>query len=77
MRSFEDSRGERWQAALLEASYGNIALVFSPMRGSEVRQLLMLADTLTDAQDQLAALDDAGLRSMLDEAKPWDGGSLT
>jgi hypothetical protein len=76
MRSFDDIRGERWQAALLEASYGNIALVFSPMHGSEVRQLLMLADTLVDAQAQLAALDEAGLRAMLDDARPWDGGSL-
>ncbi|TAL73033.1 MAG: hypothetical protein EPN56_13440 [Rhodanobacter sp.] len=77
MRSFDDTRGECWQAALLEASYGNIALVFSPMRGSEVRQTLMLAETLTEAQEQLAALDDAGLRRMLDEAQPWDGGNLT
>lgn len=77
MRSFDDARGERWQAALLEASYGNIALVFSPMRGNEVRQLLMPAETLVDAQAQLAALDEAGLRAMLDDARPWDGGSLT
>ena len=77
MRSFDDARGERWQAALLEASYGNIALVFSPLRGNEVRQLLMAAETLLDAQAQLAALDEAGLCAMLDEAHPWDGGSLT
>lgn len=72
MRTFDDPRGDSWQAALLEASYGNIALVFSPLRGDGLRQLVMQAETLPEAEAQLAALDEAGLRALLEEAQPWD-----
>ena len=34
MRSFDDSHGQHWQAALLDGSYGNVMLVFSPMLAS-------------------------------------------
>ena len=33
MRSFDDDRGGHWQAALLEASFGNVMLVFSRIGG--------------------------------------------
>lgn len=72
VRTFDDSQGRGWQAALLEASYGNIALVFSPLRGDGLRQLVMQAETLPEAEAQLAALDTAGLCALLQEAQPWD-----
>lgn len=75
MRTFDDNRGRRWQAALLEASYGNIALVFSPVHGEGLRQLPMAAETLSAAESQLAALDEAGLCVLLEEAQPWDAGA--
>ena len=75
MRTFDDPQGRPWQAALLEASYGSIALVFSPLHGDGLRRLPMPAQTLTEAEAELAALDAAALRSLLDRAQPWDPGS--
>lgn len=72
MRSFKDSQGQPWQAALLDGSYGNILLVFSPLRGGEVRQQVMYAENLAAAEVQLAAMDEDGLRQALAEAAPWD-----
>ena len=72
MRSFDDPQGRHWQAALLEASYGNVMLVLSPLDGTEVVQHLLDADNLADAEVEIAALDDAGLRALLAEALPWD-----
>lgn len=72
MRSFEDTHGEPWQAALLDGSYGNILLVFSPLRGGEVHQQPMYAENLAEAEAQLAALDEEGLRQALAEAELWD-----
>ena len=72
MRSFDDPRGRRWQAALLEASYGTVMLVLSPMDGTDVVQHLLGSDNLVDAEVELAALDDAALGALLAEAKPWD-----
>ena len=74
MRSFDDTQGCTWQAALLEASYGNIALIFSPLRGEGLRQTLMAAQTLPEAEAQLAALDAAGLRALLAQARAWGPG---
>lgn len=72
MRSFDDPHGRHWQAALLEASYGNVMLVLSPMDGTEVVQHLLGSDNLADAEAELAALDDAALAALLAEARPWD-----
>ncbi len=72
MRTFDDSLGARWQAALLDASYGNILLVFSPLHGGEVRKQMMDAENMLEAAAQLAAMDDAGLREMLADADPWE-----
>jgi hypothetical protein len=72
MRTFDDDNGRRWQAALLNASYGNIVLVFSPLAGDDIRQQLLRAENLAEGETQLAALDEAGLRTMLAEADPWD-----
>ena len=72
MRSFYDPHGRHWQAALLEASYGNVMLVLSPMDGTEVVQHLLGSDNLADAEGELAALDDAALAALLAEAQPWD-----
>jgi hypothetical protein len=75
MRTFDDEHGRPWQAALLNASYGNIVLVFSPLAGDDIRQQLLAAENLAEGEAQLTALDDAGLRAMLAEATPWDPSS--
>ena len=71
MRTLHDAQGQRWQAALLEASYGQVLLVFSPAQGSGFRQHLMQAEYLAEAQAQLDAADDATLAQWLAEAAPW------
>lgn len=75
MRTFEDNDGRRWQAALLNASYGNIMLVFSPLVGDGVRQQLLDAENLNQAEANLDAMDDDALRAMLDQAQAWQPGA--
>lgn len=72
MRSFDDPQGKRWQAALLDASYGNILLIFSPLHGEGVRQSPLGAENMAEAMEQLAAFDEGQLCSMLAEADPWE-----
>lgn len=75
MRSFEDDQGRLWQAALLDGSYGNVLLIFSLLRGEDLRKQVMQAENLAQAQDQLAVLDEAGLLEALAAADPWDPAS--
>lgn len=75
MRLFDDSQGQRWQAAPLDASYGHLMLVFDGLDGGGIRQHPMLADTLPQAEAELAALDDDALRTLLRQARPWDYGA--
>lgn len=72
MRDFLDPDGRRWQAAPLYASYGQMLLVFSAMEGGAILHQPMAADTLAQAEDELAQLDDGALRTLLQEAQPWD-----
>ena len=72
MRSFQDQVGGTWQVALLDASYGTILLVFSPLGGAELRQLPSPAQNLAEAMDALNGMDDEALRRALDDASPWD-----
>ena len=72
MRTFMNTDGAEWQAALLDGSYGAVLLVFSSLRGGELRQQSMQAENLAEAEAQLAALDENGLRQALSVAEPWD-----
>lgn len=72
MRSFDDDHGNSWQAALMEASYGNVLLVFSRIGAADVLQTPMFAEHLREAEQQLADTDEAGLRKWLAEASPWE-----
>lgn len=71
MRSFDDNHGGHWQAALLEASYGNVMLIFSRIGGEGVMHRQMDTANLREAEQQLASADEATLRQMLAEATPW------
>lgn len=75
MRHFDDSNGARWQAALLNASYGQIMLIFSPAHGGDSRRQLLAAENLAAAEAHLASLDDAALREMLADADSFDPGA--
>ena len=72
MRTFEDASGQAWQAALLEGSYGQLWLVFSPMGGGELRQCPSPAPGRAEAQATLASCAVAELRAWLEAATPWD-----
>ena len=71
MRTFNDANGASWQTALLHGSYGNIALIFSPLAAGDVRQLSLQSENLAEAEAYLASLDAEGLRQLLAEATPW------
>ena len=47
-------------------------LVFSAMEGGAILHQPMAADTLAQAEDELAQLDDGALRTLLQQAQPWD-----
>ena len=72
MRSFTDPAGQPWQAALLDASYGQILLVFSPLTGVDNRASPLAAGTLAEAMAEFAALDEAGLQHLLAQSSPYD-----
>lgn len=74
MRSFDDNHGGHWQAALLEASYGNVMLIFSRIGGEGVMHRPLDTANLREAEQLLAAADETGLRQWLAEAQPFMGG---
>ena len=72
MRSFDDTSGNPWQVAVLDASYGNMLLVFSHAGDLTVRKTVMAAENLRLAEQQLLGMDEAQLRELLAESVPWD-----
>jgi hypothetical protein len=72
MRSFDDTQGSQWQAAVLDASYGSMLLVFSSAGDSLVRKLAMSAENMRVAEQQLVDMDDSQLRSLLEASVPWE-----
>ena len=71
MRSFDDDQGGHWQAALMEASFGNILLVFSRIGAPGALAKTVEAATFPEAEQLLATADDAWLRTVLASARPW------
>lgn len=71
MRTFDDEQGRPWQAALLEGAYGHVMMVFAPLDGTGIRQLLLGADSRLAAEAELLVLSDENLRARLAESRPW------
>lgn len=71
MRSFDDNQGGHWQAALMEASFGNVLLIFSRIGGEGVLHKMLDTANYSEAEGLLAGADEAMLRSLLAEAKAW------
>ena len=71
MRSFDDEHGGHWQAALLEASFGNVMLVFSRIGAGGVLQTLLDTANFHEAKQWLAGADEDALRDRLAKAEPW------
>ena len=72
VRTFDDKDGTRWQAAVLDASYGVILLVFSPLHGDAIRRSQLQVVNLAEGLDWIAAADEDALRAQLGVADPWD-----
>lgn len=71
MRSFDDAQGGHWQAALMEASFGNVLMVFSRIGADGVLHKPLEAANFHEAEQLLAGADEPRLRALLAEAKPW------
>jgi hypothetical protein len=71
MRTLDDEHGDHWQAALLEASFGNVLLIFSRIGGEGVLHKTLDTANYREAEQWLAGADEAALRGMLDKAEPW------
>lgn len=71
MRSFDDDQGGHWQAALMEASFGNTLLVFSRIGDDGVLKKPLNTASFQAAEKLLADADETELRTMLREAQPW------
>lgn len=71
MRSFDDARGQHWQAALIEASFGNVLMIFSRIGADGVRHVALETANVAEAEAMLAEIDDTRLRELLKQAKPW------
>lgn len=73
MRTFNDAKGDPWQVAVMDGSYGGVALIFGRLGGGDVLQRPLDAEAanLAQAEELVARLDEAGLRTFLDEATAW------
>ena len=71
MRSFDVDQGGHWQAALMEASFGNVIAIFSRIGGEGALRAPINAANIQAAEQLLADADEAWLRQLLSQAKPW------
>ncbi|HEX7325086.1 MAG TPA: hypothetical protein VF292_07010 [Rhodanobacteraceae bacterium] len=71
MRSFSDDHGGQWQAALMQASFGNVLMVFSRIGGDGALKKPLDAANLPEAEQLLADADEPTLRGLLADAVPW------
>lgn len=71
MRSFDDSQGNHWQAALMKASFGNVLLIFSRIGADGVLYRPLDTANFGEAEAQLATATDGELRALLDAATAW------
>jgi len=71
MRSFDDGHGGHWQAALMEASFGNVLLVFTRIGTEGVLRAPLDSANFHEAEGWLAEAGENRLRELLADAKPW------
>jgi hypothetical protein len=71
MRSFDDEHGGHWQAALMEASFGNVLLVFTRIGAEGVLHGPLGSANFREAERWLAEAGEDRLRALLAEAKPF------
>ena len=71
MRSFSDSDGRVWQAALGHESHGSMVIIFSRLGSFEVFKSGLDASSRLEAEDEIAALSITKLCNRLRAAEPW------
>ncbi|MGA9854936.1 MAG: hypothetical protein WBR29_06650 [Gammaproteobacteria bacterium] len=71
MRSFSDSHGHVWQAALGHESHGSMVIIFSRLGSFEVFKSGLDSNNRLAAEDEIEALSIAELCSRLKAAEPW------
>lgn len=71
MRTFVDSRGQRWQVTVGKESWGTLVLLFTPDGPGDARTSILNAETTFDANVELDALTDDDLRARLNDSRPW------
>ncbi|MGH8413805.1 MAG: hypothetical protein ACRESX_03650 [Gammaproteobacteria bacterium] len=71
MRSFSDSSGQLWQAALGHESHGSMVIIFSRLGSFDVFKSRLDANSRLDAENEIAALSEHDLCVRLQTAEPW------
>lgn len=69
--ALNDGKHGRWQAALLEAFYGNVLIVFSRAGNDQVMQAPLDAANFREAEQLLADTDTPSLLTLPAKATPW------
>ncbi len=73
MRSFEDAGGRSWDVTVGRESWGTVVLLFSLRSARDVRVAPLEAETVRDAERELAEMPEDGLRERLAASRPWEG----
>ena len=71
MRSFDDGSGQVWQADVMDASYGNMLMLFWRLGSFEVYKSPLRSGNHLAAEHEVAAFTDAELCARLETAEPW------
>jgi hypothetical protein len=71
MRRFLDERGQTWDVVPGRESWGGFVALFIPVAGGEnLRQTPLLASGHDQANAELDAMDDQGIRELLARSVP-------
>ena len=71
MRSFSDNQGQEWQADVMDASYGNMLMLFWRLGSFDIYKSPLQAGNHLSAEHEVAAFSDDELRARLASAEPW------
>lgn len=71
MRELRDASGATWDVVVGKESWGTLVLLFSRRGASEVRTLVIAAESQLEAERELDALSDDDLRQRLSESAEW------
>jgi hypothetical protein len=73
MRRFRDRSGRAWDVVIGHESWGALLALFVPVEGEGVRQTMLHAVGYNEAHQELDALEQAGLQSLLDRSVEKEG----